>query len=234
MSAIQTPEKTSKRQELREDRIVTLYAKAWMFYEENRMVVYGALAGIVLVALGAVGYMQYMDQQGQRAEELLSGIVSQYEAGNYRAALDGTEGQPGLLAIADDYGSTRSGNLATFYAADALYRLGEYDRALEYFQSFDKVEGFIGASAYAGQAAIHESREEYERAAELYEQAAAHFPSDLTSPEYLLDAGRAYEAAGRYAEAREAYEHIQNEYPDSNLAQEVDRYIARVQAKERS
>lgn len=234
MSAIQTSEKPSKRQELREDRMVTLFARAWMFYEENRTLVYSALAGIVLVALGAVGYSQYMGQQGEQAEELLSGIVGQYEAGNYRTALDGTESQPGLTAIAEDYGSTRSGNLATFYAADALYRLGEYDQALEHFQAFDKTDGFIGASAYAGQAAIHENRGEYEQAAERYEQAAAHYPNELTAPQHLLDAGRNYEAAGLYGAATDAYERISDEYPESALAQQADRFVARAQAKQRS
>lgn len=232
MSALKTPQKTSKRQELREERLVTLYAKAWMFYEENRTLVYGILAGIVVLAAAIAGYVVYQNQQQQEAQDLLAGIVSMYEQGNYQQALDGTADAPGLLEIADEYGGTSAGNLAMFYAADALYRLGEYDRALQYFQQFDKTEDFIGASALAAQATIYENRGEFGQAAELYIEAANQFESSLTSPRYLLDAGRAYEAAGDYQAARETYETIREDYPDSEEAQGISKFIARARARQ--
>src|SRR5690606_17436511 len=97
------------------------------------------------------------------------------------------------LEIADEYGSTDAGNLARFYAADALFRLGEYDRALEYFRKYDEDDGLIGASAIAGEAAIRENKGEYEAAGDLYRRAALHYENELRSPEYLLQAARAYE-----------------------------------------
>lgn len=233
MAALKTPQKTSKRQELREDSIVTLYARAWMFYEENKKLVYGALAGLVVLILMGVGYVLYQDQQQAEAQELLAQVATTYEQGNYQAALEGTEGTPGLLDIADDYGSTQAGNLATFYAADALYRMGEYDRALEYFQRFDKTEDFIGASALAAMGSIYEDREEFATAAEYYQQAANQFDNDLTSPRYLIDAGRAYAAAGAYDQALEMYQTVQERYPDSNQAETVEKRIAQVRTKQR-
>lgn len=212
--------------------MVTLYAKAWMFFDENRNLVYGLLAGLVLLVAGIAGYVYYQTLQQAEAEQLLAQATPLYEQGDYRAALDGAGGTPGLLAISDDYSGTQAGNLATYYAADALYRLGEYDRALELFQAFDKTEDFIGASALAAQAAIYENRGEYGRAAELYQQAAQQFPNNLTSPKYMLSAGRAYEEAGDFAAAITMYERIQDEYPDSNQAQDVGRYLARAEAKQ--
>lgn len=232
MSALKTPQKTSKRQELREDRIVTLYAKAWMFFEENRNVVYGALAGLVALALAIVGYAYYQAQQQEQAQQLLAQAVTSYENGNYQQALDGTAETIGLLEIADEYGGTQAGNLATFYTADALYRTGDYDRALTYFQQFDKTEDFIGASALAAEASIYESREEFATAAEHYQEAANQFESDLTTPRYLMDAGRAYAEAGDYEQALEMYQTIKEEYPESQQAQNIDKYIAQVRAQQ--
>lgn len=233
MSALKTSQqKASSRKELREDRIVTLYAKAWMFFDENRTLVYGALAGLVVLVLAVVGYVFYHNQQQVEAERLLAQGVRTYEQGSYREALEGAGATPGLLAIADDYGSTRAGNLATYYAADALYRLGEYDRALEYFRAFEKDEDFLGASALAAQAAIHANREEFSRAAELYLEAAEQFENTLTSPQYLLSAGQAYEEAGNFEAALSAYERIEEEYPDSDEAQDIGRYLARARAKQ--
>lgn len=234
MSALKTSQskETSSRKELREERLVTLYAKAWMFFDENQNLVYGILAGLVLLVAGIAGYVYYQSVQQAEAEQLLAQVARTYEQGNYRQALDGTGTTQGLLAIAENYGGTQAGNLATYYAADALYRLGEYDRALELFREFEKTEDFVGASAYAAQAAIHENRGEFEQAAELYQQAAEQFPNSLTTPKYLMSAGRAYEEMGNFESAIAMYERVEEEYPDSNQAQEVGRYLARAKARQ--
>lgn len=234
MSALQTsqPKKPSSRKELREDRMVTLYAKAWLFFDENQNVVYGLLAGLVLLVAGIAGYFYYQSLQQAEAEQLLARVARTYEQGNFRQALDGTGDAVGLLTIVEDYSGTQAGNLATYYAADALYRLGEYDRALALFNAFEKSEDFIGASALAAQAAIHENRGAYDRAADLYQQAAAQYPNSLTTPKYLLSSGRAYEAAGDYEAAIAMYERVQDEYPDSEQAQDVARYVARAEARQ--
>ena len=234
MSTLNPPKRISKRHDLREDAIITWYARAWGYFDENRKVVYGAVAGLVVLIALIVGWVVYQNQKSQEAEELLAGIVAAYEASSYQEALDGTADQLGLLEITEEYGSTDAGNLAHFYAADALYQLGEYDRALEHFQEFDKPDGFLGASAIAGAAAVYENREEHERAADLYMEAAQFFENPLSSPQYLMNAGRAYEAAGDYGEAQRAYELIREDYPDSNIASQVEVYIARAAAKQNS
>ncbi len=230
MATINPPRSISKRHELREDQVITFYARAWDYFDKNRTVVYGVVAGLVLVVLGIIGYVVYQNQQEEKAQQLLGQIVGVYEAGRYREALDGAEGQPGLLAVADDYGSTDAGNLARFYAADALFNLGEYDQALRQFSAFDAEANIIGASAVAGEAAVYEMQENFREAAAHYREAALLFENDLTSPRYLLDAARNYEAAGDYAAARQAYETIRTDFPESTQATGVDFYLARLDA----
>lgn len=231
MSTLNPPKHISKRHELREDKVITFYARAWAYFDAHRMQVYGALAALVVLVLGVVGYVLYQNQQAAEAERLLGQIVGVYEQGTYQQALEGTPERPGLLTIADEYGGTEAGNLARFYAADAYYQLGEFDQALEYFQAFDPTEDFIGASAIAGEAAVYENQEAYEQAGDRYREAALFFENDLSSPRYLLNAGRAYELAGNLEAAREAYELIRTRFPESELASGVDFYLARVDAK---
>ncbi len=231
MSAINPPKRITKHQELRQDTVVTAYARTWGFFDKNRTLVFGILGAIVVVVLGVVGYTLYLANQQEKATELLGAVEDLYHEGNYRAALDGSEGKPGLLAIADDYGRTQAGNLATFYAADALFRIGEYDRALELFNDFDKDDTLIGASALAGEAAVYEQKEDFRRAGDLYRRAALLVENELTSPQYLLDAGIAYERAGAFDDARKAYETISERFPESVAAQNVEFYLARVDAR---
>lgn len=232
MTALKTPEKTSRRQELRRNWLVQLYAWALLLFEENRQLVYGLGIGLLALILALPGYVYYQQQQAEQANELLGQILPVYEQGNYDQALNGNAQRAGLLTIADDYGGTEAGNLATFYAATALYEQGEYDRALTYYQRFEKQNDFIGASAYAAEASIYESRGDMQTAAERYEQAAEQYQNKLTAPRYLLEAGKAYEEAGNDAAAEEVYRRIQEEYPDSDQAEEVKRYLARVKARQ--
>lgn len=231
MATLNPPKSISKRKGLRQDTAVTAFVKAQEFFYNNRTLVYGIIAVVIVLLLAAAGYAYMQSQNAERAQELLGGIVMVYENGDYRAALDGTEDAMGLLAIAEDYGNTEAGNLAMFYAADALFRLGEYDQALEYFQDTSKDNHVVGASALAGEAAIYEIQESFDRAGDLYREAAALADNALLSPDYLLSAGRAYEEAGAYADAQDAYQRIREDYPESTQAFSVDFYLARVAAK---
>lgn len=233
MTALKTPEKTSRRQELRQNIFVDLYARALLFYDEYQRVAQGIGVAFLMLLLAIPGYIYYHQQQEQEANERLGQILSVYDQGNYQQALDGTGNRAGLLTIADDYGGTDAGNLAAFYAANSLYQLEEYDRALEYFQQYEKDEDFLGASAYAAQATIQENKGAFERAGELYRQAASQYSNKLTAPRFLLSAGQAYEEAGQYDAAVEAYQRIQDEYPDSDQAGEAERFMARAEVRQR-
>ncbi|NNE34164.1 MAG: hypothetical protein HKN13_02940, partial [Rhodothermales bacterium] len=127
MSTLKPTKKISRRQELRQDTVVTFSARVWDFVDKNRSIAYGVLGAIVLVVVGILGYQYLQAQRTAEAQEFLAPAVRLYEQGNYREALDGVGLQMGLTAIADEFGSTNAGNLAHFYAADALFRLGELD-----------------------------------------------------------------------------------------------------------
>ena len=230
MSTFDPPKHASRKHELREDTVVTFYARAWEFVDRNRKALYGVLAAVVVLALIAVGYAFYLGQKQETAVDLLGSVVQLYEEGRYRDALDGTGDTVGLLEIAEDYGNTDAGNLASFYAADALFRLGDYDQALEYFEDYDKEEGLIGASAIAGEAAIHENRSEFERAGDLYRRAALFYENELRSPEYLLQAAHAYQQGGAYDDAEAALELITERFPESNIADGISFHMARLAA----
>lgn len=230
MPALQAPKKISRRQELRQDAVVTVYARALELYSRNKTYVLAAAAVLAVVIIGYIGYRFYLLRQGDEAARLLGPIVLTYEQGNYQEALDGTAGRPGLLEIANRYGRTKDGNLARFYAADALFRLDRKEEALDYFASYDKGADYLGAAAYAGQAAAQEDLGNRRRAAELYREAALVYENNLTSPEYLLDAARNYEAVEEYGSAREVYSMITEQFPESEVADGIEFYLARLDA----
>ena len=145
MPALQAPRKISRRQELRQDAVVTATTRAVDLFDENRMLVIGVLVTVVIAVIAFVGYRYYLVQQSGEAAAQLGSIVVTYEQGLWDVALDGTAENVGLLEIANRYGNTSDGNLARFYAADALYRLDRKEEALKYFEAYDKDDNILGA-----------------------------------------------------------------------------------------
>ncbi len=231
MSTLKPTRRISRRHELREDRVITASSRLLDVAKGNQSLL--TMAGIAVIVLIAAyfGYQYFQGQQEVKAAEAVASSVQAYENGQFDEALNGIAGSPGLKAIVDQYGSTPTGNLAKFYAGDAHYRLGEYDAALPYFQDYKKKKDYIGASSFAGEAAIMASQGEHDRAAQLYVKAAEIFESDLTTPQYLFDAAAAYESAGEFDKAIALLERIADEYPSSTAARDTDLVLARVQAK---
>ena len=230
MSTLNPPKSASRRQELREDRVVTFYARAWQYADQNRKLIYGILAAIVAVVLLIVVWTWNQSRKADEAQVHLGRIVSVYEAGRFQQALEGGDGRLGLVEIADQYGRTDAGNMARYFAADAYLQLGQVEDAREYFNRFNKSDGLLGASAYAGEAAALEQLGQFREAGDLYRQAARHYQTAATAPTYLLNAGRAYEEAGAYDRAIDVYQTIRDDYADSPQASSVEAYIARAEA----
>ena len=149
MSTLSPTRKVSRRHELREDKVVTFYARALGFIENNRNLVYGILAAVVAIVAWVFGYSYMQSNRNSEALQLMTVAVSRYEAGEYTSALDGDMSFTGLREITEDFESTTAGNLALFYAADASFRMGNLDEALDFFQSYNKGSNFLGASALA-------------------------------------------------------------------------------------
>lgn len=228
MSTTNPTRKISRRHELREDKVITLYARALDLVERNRKVVLYGAAAIVIIVVSVVGLTWLTSSRNVTAAERMASAVRAWESGDYRTALEGTETFLGLADIVDDFGSTASGNLARYYAAEAHFRLGEYDQALELFRDYDKDSNHLGAAALAGEAAVLELKGEHAEAASVYRRAASIFESDVTSPAYLMKAGRAFEAAGHRDDAARVYREVRDDYPESEEARDIEFFLARV------
>lgn len=201
------------------------------FYEEQKRLVTWLGIGAAVIVAGIFGYNYIRNAQSNSADEALGSILKYHEDADYRTALEGAGDAMGLLDIVDRFGGTSAGNLARFYAGDALFRLGDYDGALEHFEQFDADNDIIGASAVAGRASIYEMNGDFERAGEYFERAAGMEHNLVYGPRYLLSSARAYIQAHVYDKAEGVLEDAQDQYPDSDLADEVTYQLGFVRAR---
>lgn len=228
---LRAKKKISKR-EIKEDRLVTTYFEARQWFDVNRKRI-NIIGGIVIaVVLLGWFYLNNVSANNEKATVELAGIFSYYDNGNYQVAVNGIPGQNviGLQSIVDNYGGTKAGNMAKFYLADSYYNMQQYDKALEYFKDCNGPDDLLEASRLAGIAACYEAKGDAKDAAEYYEKAAKKNPKGPNTADQYFNAARNFVKAGNKEEALSLYKKIKEEYPASNAARDIDRYIAEASA----
>ena len=87
-------------------------------------------------------------------------------------ALNGDGQNYGFIEIINEFSGTKAANLAKYYAGTALLKKGEYEKALEYLESFSTKEEIISSQAKGNIGDIFMQLERYQEAKEYYIEAA--------------------------------------------------------------
>ncbi len=200
------------------------------FFQQNRNIVLGVLGGIVLLVVGFFGYRYYQSSQDETAQVELFPSVYQFEADSLKKSMNGDGKAPGILAIADNYGSTKAGNLAEFYAGVALLKEGKYDDAIAHLKNFSSSDLLVQARAYALIGDAYMEKKSYDEAADHYRKAADYKPNKFFTPGYLMKLAVAYEQAKQNDKAIEAYNTIIETYAQSAEVGNARKYKSLLEA----
>jgi tetratricopeptide (TPR) repeat protein len=226
--------KTRKSQE--DKNIVAVeeaLSKSEQFIERNQNTIVWAVAVIVLVIAGYIGYTRFILAPREREARAELFMAEKYfEQGDYELALEGDGTYPGFLDVMDDYRLTRSANLSRYYAGISLLNLGEYEEAIEQLNRFRGRDNILGAMAYGATGDAYVELGELEQASRYYRKAYRFKPNELTTPMFLFKAGLLFEEMGQPQEALRLFERIEKEYRNSAEGRNIDRYIARAKASQ--
>lgn len=202
------------------------------FFEKNSKMVVVAIVVIFVLAAAIFGYKKVIvEPRNVKGQEMLFEAQYQFESqtADFALALNGDENTPGFAQVVEQYGNTPAGNLARMYAASCALRLGDFDQAQKYINSFKNVKGVPGAIINAmaagikGEIAVEKG--DNAAAAKLFEQAANSNENDFTTPMYLRKAALAYRAAGDAAKADALLKVIAEEYPSSFDARDAQKLV---------
>jgi TolA-binding protein len=138
----------------------------------------------------------------------------------------------GMIDIADEFGSTKIGNQASYYAGRILLDQGKFEEALDYLNAASMDDEIMAAQVITLRGDCYSEMEDYEKAGKTYMNAANKRDNELTAPYALMKAGAAFEEAGSYDAAADAYGEIEESYPNSRQAELVKALVARVKAKQ--
>jgi len=199
------------------------------FVKKNRNVLLGLFAVIAAAVVGGLLFYNYRNSQNEEAQAAMFQAVHYFEADSLNVALKGDGQYKGFVSIADDYGSSKAGNLAKFYAGVIYLKQGKYQEALNYLEDYKSNDLILQGRAFSLQGDAQMELGKKKEAAELYMKAASYNANEFFSPQYLLKAGMAYEEDNNYAAATEAYDKIVTSYPNAAEVNDAKKYKARAE-----
>ncbi|MDH3710506.1 MAG: tetratricopeptide repeat protein [Cyclobacteriaceae bacterium] len=200
------------------------------FIQKNKNLVLGVLAAVLLVVGGYLGYRYYIQGQNEIAQKDMFQAIFYFEQDSLDKALNGDGLNFGMLQIIEDYGATKAGNIARFYAGVSYLKKGEFQTAIEYLDDFSSSDLIVQARAYSLIGDAYMELGNYSDAASNYEKAASHKSNKEFTPQYLFKAALAYEKQSNYQAAIDNYQQVIDEYFGSAQYQDARKHKARLEA----
>ncbi len=208
------------------------YSKTEQYIENNKKPITIIVTALVVIVFGYLGYTRfYLAPLEEEAQESMYKAQEYFEADNYQQALNGDGVNAGFLEIMEDFGGTKAANLAHYYAGISYLNTGDYNAAiteLDEFSSNDEVLAAISKGAI-GDAFMEKGQTK--DAYDYYVKAINARDNSVTTPIYLKKAAIAAEELGEFNKALKHYQTIKEKYPKSQLALDIDKYIAFASAK---
>ena len=197
-------------------------SKTELFIEKNKNVLMTILLVAIVVVIAIIGFKKfYSEPRAERAEKEMFKAESFFENQAYENALNGDGNHLGFKKIIEDYGSTKSGNLARYYAGICYMKLGNFNDALEQLKKFSGTDKVFAPLALGAIGDCYVELDDINSAASYYMKAAKKEANAFSSPYFLSKAGLAYRIANDNTNALKAYEQLKEEYPNSIEAREA-------------
>lgn len=205
------------------------------FFETNGKKVAIVIFALLIIASALFGVKSLiLDPKEQKASEAIYVAQAIFEGNNpnYQEALEGNESDAGFLEVIENYGSTKAGNIARYYAGICYIKLGDNDNAKSYLSQYKAQKGIpaqiINAQCVGllGDIAVDEGN--YAEAIKLYKNAVAASDNPATAPLYIRKAGQAAQAMGDVAQAKALYKSIVTLYPTSAESRNAEKYLGTI------
>lgn len=200
----------------------------WSRY--SKPILYAALA-LLLVVGGYFAYKQFVQKPREaKAADAMGKAEEYYRMDSLQLALNGDGMNPGFLKVISDYGGTKAGNLARFYAGTIYLNLGDNAAAAKHLDDFETDSKPIQARAYKLLADAYAGLGKNGEALEHYKKAADHFEEDAqNASQYLFMAAYfADRVMNNKKEAIELFKELKEEYPTTQYGFEADKYLAQL------
>jgi tetratricopeptide (TPR) repeat protein len=204
------------------------YGKTEKYIEENKKSLGVILGAIVLVIGGYFAWdRMYVRPQEDEAKSAMFMAQKYFEMDSLKQAINGDGNYKGFKYIIEEYGITKSANLAHYYLGVCYLNQGKFSEAISELKEFDTDDEILGpvATGAIGDASMELGKKE--EAVSFYLKAAKQNDNKFTTPYYLMKAAMAYEEQNDFKNALKIYEQIKSNYAESTEGRDVEKYLAR-------
>lgn len=222
----------SKHQNHEEDiNLGEAYSKAEKFVEEKKQPIMIGIAALLVVVLGGFYYFNsYLPPLQEEAENSAFQAQKAFAIDSFELAMYGNNEFMGFEEIIDNYGATALGNTSKYYMAVSLMRTGQYEDAIDYFNSYSADDHMTKALKLGGIGDCLSQLTDYEGAISSYDKAANAYVNEFSTPIYLKKSGVLSEKIGDYSAAVKAYQRIADDYPNTQEGRDIEKFLANAQA----
>jgi tetratricopeptide (TPR) repeat protein len=204
------------------------YGKAERYIEDNKKSLTIIVGAIFVLVTGYFAWAKlYVAPKEAEAQSQMFMAEKYFEKDSLKLAINGGGNFLGFQQIVDEYGVTKSGNLARYYLGMSYLRTGEYEKAIEHLNEFDSDDEVLGPIAIGAIGDANMELGKTDEAVSFYLKAAKERNNNFTTPIYLMKAGLAYESQNNYENAVKIYEQIKTDFSNTNEGREIDKYLTR-------
>ncbi|MBE0648202.1 MAG: tetratricopeptide repeat protein [Bacteroidales bacterium] len=222
----------TKKADERLQTVEEALGKTEAFIENNQKIILIVVGVLIVIILGFFGFRKYyIEPKEKEAQGQMFMAEMYFEQDSLSLALNGDGQYPGFLEIIDQYGLTKSANLATYYAGISYLKLGDFEEAIKYLKDFDGDDQVAAPMATGAIGDAYMEMDNVDKAISYYLDAAEESDNELTAPLFLMKAGMACEIKGNYGKALEIYKRIKKDYPRSFEGTQIDKYIGFTEKK---
>ena len=213
--------------------IVEVRDQAQDFFERNQNIILGVVFGLVLIVGGIFAYNNFVKKPKQlEAIDQIRQAQMQFEQDSFALALTNPGGgYGGFLEIIDKYGGTKTGNTAKYYAGISYLNLGDFDNAISYLEDFSPSGELLPIMKYGSLGDAYSEKEDFGKAKSNYEKAISTGDNEILTAYFLKKLGLLHEHEGNADKALAMYKQIVSDFPNSTSAQEIEKYIYRIEEK---
>ena len=236
----------TKQGDERLENVEEALSKTELWIENNQKTLWIILIALLVIAFSIYGFSRYKAKKNETAKNLSFPSEISFEEKatqavdfasyymqneDYATALNGDGEKVGFLSIINEYGSTKAGKLAAYYAGLCYLKQGDYNNAIEYLKKYTNDDKVLAPLALGLIGDCYLELGDQQSAVSYYEKAAKKNANDFTSPMHLVKLGMTYEILGNYPKALETYQTLKKDYPNSNEAFEITKTIAYLEEK---
>jgi len=226
----------AKKIDKTEERIHTVeetLSKTEHFIEKNQKLLINIGIALVVIVLGFYAIRNYYIIP-RETEATAQMFVAQknFEIDSLKLALNGNVMYPGFLQIINDYKWTSAANLAHYYAGICYLKQGKFQDAIDQLNKFSGKDELVAPMAIGAIGDAYMELNQVDKAADQYVKAADLRDNKFTTAMFLMKAAFAYEELKNWDKALEYYQKVKTKYPNSQEAQDIDKYISKIKTEQ--